>query len=235
MRLEDLIRGLPITVNGGDGIGMEIEGVTEDSRRVGPGWLFVARPGTMHDGAAFCQDAVDRGAIAILCREPIEAPVSILLCDDPATVGAMVFERWHGSPGRSLRLMGVTGTNGKTTVAWLVRQILNLADTRCGLIGTIEIDEGDGGSPASLTTPAAEDISGSLSRMVANGCKAAALEVSSHALEQRRAAALDFEVAVFTNLSGDHLDYHGSMEGYAAAKARLFEGLESTAIAIVNS
>ncbi len=235
MRLEDLICGLPITVNGGDGIGMEIEGVTEDSRRVRPGWLFVARPGTMHDGAAFCQDAVDRGAIAILCREPIEASVSCLLCNDPATIGAMVSERWRGSPGRSLRLIGVTGTNGKTTVAWLVRQVLNLADTRCGLIGTIEIDEGDGGSPASLTTPAAEDISGSLSRMVANGCKAAALEVSSHALEQRRAAGLDFDVAVFTNLSGDHLDYHGSMEAYAAAKARLFEGLESTAIAIVNS
>lgn len=233
MLLEDLIAGLPVAVHAPSVADVEVLGVTEDSRRVQPGWLFVARLGLKRDGVAFATQAVERGAVAVLAREPMQGAIA-LTCDDPARMGAMLAERWHGSPSSSLGLMGVTGTNGKTTVAWLVRQIMNAAGRRCGLIGTIEVDEGLGGRPADLTTPSAEDISGSLARMVANGCDSCAMEVSSHALDQGRSAGLSFRAAVFTNLSGDHLDYHGSMEAYAAAKARLFEQLDASALAIVN-
>ena len=234
MLLEDLIAGLPVAVHGPSVAGVDILGVTEDSRRVQPGWLFVARPGTKRDGSAFVAQAVERGAAAVLTKSAAQAPLT-LTCEDPAGIGAVLAERWQGSPSSKLGLMGVTGTNGKTTIAWLVRQIMNASDCRCGLIGTIEIDEGAGGRPADLTTPAAEDISASLARMVGHGCDCAAMEVSSHALDQRRAAGLTFKVAVFTNLSGDHLDYHGSMDAYAAAKARLFESLDASGLAIVNA
>jgi UDP-N-acetylmuramoyl-L-alanyl-D-glutamate--2,6-diaminopimelate ligase len=234
MLLEDLIRGLPITVHGANAAGVRIAGVTEDSRRVEPGWLFVARQGTKRDGGAFIAQAIERGAAAVLASGPTGVPTA-LDCQDPAAMGATLAERVHGSPSSHLGLMGVTGTNGKTTVAWLVRQLMNASGRRCGLIGTIEIDEGTGGHPADLTTPAAEDISGSLARMLGNGCKAAAMEVSSHALDQHRAAGLVFRAAVFTNLSGDHLDYHGSMDAYGDAKAKLFERLGRDALAIVNA
>ncbi|MEQ8845244.1 MAG: UDP-N-acetylmuramoyl-L-alanyl-D-glutamate--2,6-diaminopimelate ligase [Phycisphaerales bacterium] len=234
MHLEDLIRGLPIPVPGPQAGALDIRGVTEDSRRVEPGWLFVARQGSRQSGTGFVRQAVERGAVAVLSHEPTDAPVS-LVCERPAAVGAALSERWHGSPSGRMRVMGVTGTNGKTTVAWLVRQILNAAGMRCGLVGTIEVDEGAGPRQAELTTPRAEDLSGSMARMVGHGCQCAALEVSSHALDQDRTAGLTFAAAVFTNLSGDHLDYHGSMEAYAAAKARLFEGLGPDALAIVNA
>ena len=234
MLLRDLILGLPVAVHAPSVGAIRVAGITEDSRRVRPGWLFVARPGTKHDGAAFIAQALELGATVVLSREPVQGVLSIT-CDDPATIGAVLAERTHGSPSCTLRLMGVTGTNGKTTVAWLLRQLMNTGGAKCGLIGTIEIDEGARARPAELTTPAAEDLSASLARMVANGCAAAAMEVSSHALDQKRSAGLGFGVAVFTNLSGDHLDYHGSMEAYAAAKARLFEGLVPNAWAVVNA
>lgn len=234
MQLADLILGLPIAVHGPSVTEIDIAGVTEDSRRVGPGWLFVARQGARHDGAAFIDDAVARGVAAVLAHGTVRGPLA-LACEDPAAMGAVLAERWQGNPSQRLGLVGVTGTNGKTTVAWLLRQIINACGWRCGLMGTIEVDEGAGPTAAELTTPRAEDISASLARMVGHGCTSAAMEVSSHALDQGRAAGLTFRVAVFTNLSGDHLDYHGSMDAYAAAKARLFEGLGPQALAIVNA
>lgn len=231
MLLSDLIRGLPITVHGSADV--RVSGVTEDSRRVEPGWVFVVRTGTKQDGRTFVAQALERGAVAVLGRERAEGSVS-LVCDEPAALGAVLAERWFGSPGSRLGLVGITGTNGKTTVAWLLRQLMNAGGNKCGMIGTIEIDEGAGAQAAKLTTPAAEDVSASLARMVGHGCDAAAMEVSSHALDQGRAAGLAFRVAVFTNLSGDHLDYHGTMDTYAAAKARLFEDLSPEALAIVN-
>ncbi|UYV13717.1 MAG: UDP-N-acetylmuramoyl-L-alanyl-D-glutamate--2,6-diaminopimelate ligase [Phycisphaera sp.] len=231
MLLSDLIRGLPITVHGSADV--RVSGVTEDSRRVEPGWLFVARPGTKQDGCAFVAQALERGAVAVLGRGRVDAAVS-LVSDVPATVGAVLAERWFGSPSSRLGLVGITGTNGKTTVAWLLRHLMNAGGRKCGMIGTIEIDEGAGARAAELTTPAAEDVSASLARMVGHGCDAAAIEVSSHALDQGRTGGLSFRAGVFTNLSGDHLDYHGSMDAYAAAKARLFEGLSPDALAIVN-
>jgi UDP-N-acetylmuramoyl-L-alanyl-D-glutamate--2,6-diaminopimelate ligase len=147
-------------------------------------------------------------------------------CDAPTT--ARLAERFWGEPSKALQLIGITGTNGKTTVAYMVRHLLNATGRKCGMLSTVEADVGDssgGAKPqaAELTTPGACEISRTLARMVANGCTHAVMECSSHALDQGRCDALAFDVAVFTNLSGDHLDYHQTMEAYAAAKAKLFE------------
>src|SRR5262249_20069873 len=146
-----------------------------------------------------------------------------------------VAERFYGRPSARLTMIGVTGTNGKTTITFLVHQLLNALGVRCGLIGTVQVDDGREVAPASLTTPPAIELSRTLATMVESGCRAAVMEVSSHALHQRRAGALEFDVAVFTNLTGDHLDYHKTMDEYAAAKALLFESLPPEGAAIVNT
>lgn len=215
-----------------------VAGVTEDSRRVRPGWVFVARAGLHTDGRRFIADALRAGAVGVVTDRPpagLPADAPILLASDPALVGAGLAERLAGSPSSALTLVGVTGTNGKTTVATLIARAARAAGVRCGLMGTVEIDDGAGAVPSDYTTPPAERLSGLLARMRANGCAACAMEVSSHALDQRRAAGLRFAAAVFTNLTGDHLDYHGDMDHYGAAKARLFEGLENGALAVLNA
>ncbi|MCW5776293.1 MAG: UDP-N-acetylmuramoyl-L-alanyl-D-glutamate--2,6-diaminopimelate ligase [Phycisphaeraceae bacterium] len=239
MDLARLIEGTGIRASGACA-GVVIRGVTEDSRRAGPGDLFIARPGTVADGRAFIDDAVARGAAAVLTDRSVEtigAPggAVLLVADDVPTAAARLAERFHGDPSTRLTLIGITGTNGKTTTAHLVQQLLIGAGVPCGLIGTVFTDDGSGPRESSLTTPAAVEISATLARMVANGCRAAVMEVSSHALDQRRAAGLRFAAAVFTNLTGDHQDYHGSMDNYAAAKARLFDALPPNAAAIVNA
>jgi UDP-N-acetylmuramoyl-L-alanyl-D-glutamate--2,6-diaminopimelate ligase len=154
---------------------------------------------------------------------------------DLTRLAGALADRLAGSPSRHLRLVGITGTNGKTTMAFLVQQFLRAAGDRCGLIGTVTVDDGCRAAPASLTTPGAIQLAAILGRMVANGCSACAMEVSSHALDQGRADALRFAAAVFSNLTGDHLDYHGTMERYAAAKARLFAMLPPEGTAVVNA
>jgi UDP-N-acetylmuramoyl-L-alanyl-D-glutamate--2,6-diaminopimelate ligase len=222
----------------GDAIGATpIRAVVEDSREAVPGCLFIARPGTKTDGARFIADAVDRGAVAVAlpdCAEPIAGIPTVHLADI-GTDTARLAEAVHGWPSRELDLFGVTGTNGKTTTAFLVQQLLGAAGIRAGLISTVVIDDGRESRPSKLTTPFSVELSSSLARMRDNGCRAAAMEVSSHALDQGRASALRFRVAAFTNLTGDHLDYHGTLDRYADAKARLFDGLDPDALAIVNA
>lgn len=238
MTLGELIRQFGLCARGRVDSAAEVAGLTEDSRLVRPGWVFLARPGLRADGRRFVADAVAAGALAVLTdREPEAAPdgAAILLGPDPATTGARIAERLAGSPSLALRLVGVTGTNGKTTVATLVYQAAGLAGIPCGLIGTVEIDDGSGPRPSNFTTPPAERLSATLAAMRRNGRAAAAMEVSSHALHQGRAAGLRFAAAAFTNLTGDHLDYHGDMESYAAAKALLFERLAPDALAVLNA
>ncbi len=210
--------------------------VNDDSRTVVPGSLFIARAGTRADGKEFAADAARAGAVAILTDDPTlrVGGTPVLVARDVALATAMIAERFYGGASQLMQLVGVTGTNGKTTTSFLVWQLLNDAGTRCGLIGTVVVDDGTEVAPAHMTTPPAIEVSRSLARMHEAGCSAASLEVSSHALHQKRADGLRIRVGVFTNLTGDHLDYHKTMDEYAAAKARLFEMLASDGVAVVN-
>jgi len=216
--------------------------LTEDSRTVVPGSLFVARRGLKADGTAFARDAVRAGAVAIMTDDEsitkLESGrdgVPVVLAKDVALASALIAERFYGNPSSKLAAIAVTGTNGKTATTYLVWQMLNALDVRCGLIGTVVIDDGRSVGPASMTTPPAIELSQSLAAMVEAGCRAVVLEASSHALHQRRVDGLALKVGVFTNLTGDHLDYHKTMDAYAAAKARLFGMLPANGVAIVNA
>jgi UDP-N-acetylmuramoyl-L-alanyl-D-glutamate--2,6-diaminopimelate ligase len=222
----------------GEPAGVRICDVTDDSRTVVPGSLFIARAGAKHDGRAHIADAVHAGAVAVLTdRAPDHPPprCAVLLTEDVALAAARIGERFFGEPSRRLTLVGVTGTNGKTTTAHLIYDLLNWAGVRSGLIGTVIIDDGVEIAPATLTTPASLEISRTLSMMVESGCRAAVMEVSSHALIQKRVAALHFDVGVYTNLTGDHLDYHATMERYADAKATLFAMLDESGVSVINA
>jgi len=234
MNLADLIDGTDIRLVGGD---TRICDITEDSRTVVPGSLFVARRGTKADGRRFIDDALAAGAAAVLTDTPVETPHNrpILLVADPARAAALLAERFYGSPASRLSLVAVTGTNGKTSVAHAVRDLLAAAERRCGLIGTVEIDDGCERADAAMTTPPAIELSRTLSVMVESGCDSAVIETSSHALDQGRVAALRFGAAVFTNLTGDHQDYHRTLDAYADAKASLFASLAPGATAVINA
>lgn len=241
MDLHELIRGLDIHVAHAPTGTVRVCDMTEDSRTALPGSLFVARRGQRADGRRFIADAIAAGATAVLTDSPpddVPLPrnhAALLLCDDIATTSAILAERFYGHPSNKLTLIGVTGTNGKTTTTWLIHTLLNVARRRCGLIGTIAVDDGREFASAVLTTPPAIELSRTFSVMVESGCEAAVMEVSSHAIDQGRVSALAFDIGVFTNLTGDHLDYHGTMEAYAAAKARHFASLPETGAAIVNA
>ncbi len=213
--------------------------VVEDSRAVGPGALFVARPGSSDDGSRHVADAIRRGAAAVLLpmdlpASTLDAETAVVRAADPRVAGARAAHRFHGEPSTALDVLAVTGTNGKTTVAWLVRALLAEAGRRCGLIGTIETDDGATTTTASLTTPSACELASVLGRMVENRCDSVILEASSHALDQGRLLGVEPNRAIYTNLTGDHLDYHGTIGAYADAKARLFELLSPDGVAIVN-
>lgn len=239
MDLHELIDGLPIEAVAAPA-GVRVGDLTEDSRTVLPGSMFIARPGLSSDGRRYINQAIDDGAVAILtdpetARSLVAAGVAVLASDDLPLACALLAERFFGNPSAGLRLAGVTGTNGKTTVAHMVHGLLNAAGHRCGLIGTVTIDDGREVAHAEMTTLPAIELSRTLASMVEHGCTCAVMEVSSHALDQRRAAGLSFDAGVFTTLGSDHLDYHGTLESYAAAKARLFELLPESAVAIVNA
>ena len=214
--------------------------LTDDSRRVTPGACFVARETGDDRWKDYVRTAVERGAVAVVAPGPVDVPsgvgLAVLPTVDQQTAGRLA-ARFFGHPADRLRLIGVTGTNGKTTVATLTRHLLNAAGVKCGLLGTIYIDTGspDGPTTAELTTPGAIDLHRCFAAMVAHGCVACAMEVSSHALDQGRVDGLRFDVAVFTNLTQDHLDYHGTMDAYAAAKAKLFASLDAKATAVLNA
>src|SRR5688500_5648383 len=214
----------------------EINGVREDSRQVTPGDLFAARGGTKTDGVKYVADAHARGAIAVVCEAKIpNSPLPCVVVKDAGAAASILANLFHGSPAAKMRVFGVTGTNGKTTTTYLVRHLLGKVGQRCGMIGTVEIDDGRTRREAEMTTPAACDIADLLATMSNRGCRAVAMETSSHALDQGRVAGVPFAGAAFTNLTGDHLDYHKTMDNYAAAKAQLFASLDAEAVAVVNA
>jgi UDP-N-acetylmuramoyl-L-alanyl-D-glutamate--2,6-diaminopimelate ligase len=239
MQLSQLIDGFGFRVTGHANV--EIADLTDDSRTVTPGSLFIARGGHKADGRKFIADAVSKGAVAVLIEQSggtpsLPANVTVLTAEkvDHALTSRLA-ERFFGEPGKKLKLIAITGTKGKTTIAFVIQHLLGAAGLKTGMIGTVLIDDGATRTPAELTTPGGVEFSRTLAAMVKNGCRAAVAEVSSHALHQGRLGGLEFAVGVFTNLTGDHLDYHGTMENYADAKAILFEGLLPGATAVINS
>ena len=214
-----------------------ISGLAIDSRRVVPGNLFFALPGLRADGATFIDEAVSRGAVAVVTSKlPAHAPakVTFIQVADARASLAAVAQRYYKFPDRDMTVVGVTGTNGKTTVTHLLKHLLN-GDQRVGLLGTISYDLGARSVPSYRTTPESLDIFGLLAQMRDAGCRHAVMEVSSHGIDQQRVAGLNFGAAVFTNLTRDHLDYHKTLDAYFAVKTRLFTGTSpAPKIAVVN-
>jgi len=213
-----------------------IKGIAYDSRRVAPGSVFVALRGLVADGNAFVPQAVGRGATGVVSEaEPrAEGQVPWIRVTDARAALAAIADAFFGHPSRQMSVVGITGTNGKTTTAYLLSEILEQAGIKCGLAGTILYRAGADQRPAARTTPEASDMQLLLREMVDQGCGACVMEVSSHALALKRADDIRFRAAVFTNLTRDHLDFHGDMDAYFASKRRLFELLPADGAAIVN-
>lgn len=226
IRLEELVSKTPVRAVYGS-TDCAVAGISADSRRVARGDLFVALPGTRTDGARFVSEALSRGASAVVSQEKIEGlEVTNLVVQDARQALADMAGVYFGKPSSEMRVAGVTGTNGKTTTAFLLQHICDTALLRCGLLGTIHYQIGDEIVPATRTTPDALELQRLLASMRDAGCKSVVMEVSSHAIVQKRVAGVEFDAAVFTNLTQDHLDYHGTMEAYFEAKASFLEGLE---------
>jgi UDP-N-acetylmuramoyl-L-alanyl-D-glutamate--2,6-diaminopimelate ligase len=225
----------------------EITGLTHDSRQVVPGSLFVALPSATPGrqgeaaagGAQFVHEAVEKGAVAIITALDLEVPrATVIEVQAPRIALADTAAVFYGHPSLQLQTVGVTGTNGKTTTAFLLKHLLDVAERPCGLIGTVRYVIGPRELPAARTTPEASEIQHLLRQMREAGCRSAVMEVSSHALDQERVRGVEFDAALFSNLTQDHLDYHVTMEAYFAAKRKLFEQMATQAhkrgTAVVN-
>lgn len=226
MELKQLLAELKVLSVEGT-LDREVSGIAYDSRRITPGMVFVAIPGQKTDGHEFVDAAIDRGATAIICeRNGILAQrATKIKVADVREALARVAASYYGKPSTKLKVIGVTGTNGKTTVSFMVKAILEAAGIKTGLMGTVHYEIGDRVIPAQRTTPEALEVQQMMGQMVRAGCQACVMEVSSHALEQKRVLGIEFDIAVFTNLTRDHLDFHGTMENYFAAKQKLFTAL----------
>jgi UDP-N-acetylmuramoyl-L-alanyl-D-glutamate--2,6-diaminopimelate ligase len=214
-----------------------ITGVAYDSRAVQPGAIFVALRGQKADGTTFAAQAAARGALAVVAETapPPGVTVAWLQVSDARLALALLADRFFGSPSRQIPVIGVTGTNGKTTTGYLLASVLDAAGLVAGVMGTVSYRVGREEREASRTTPEAPDVQQLLAEMIARGCRSAVMEVSSHALALRRVDGMRFAAAVFTNLTRDHLDFHADMEQYFAAKRRLFEMLDASATGVVNA
>ncbi|MBQ9216221.1 MAG: UDP-N-acetylmuramoyl-L-alanyl-D-glutamate--2,6-diaminopimelate ligase [Prevotella sp.] len=237
MKLNELLKQVEVLNILGDAE-VEITGVNIDSRRIEPGHLFVAIPGTQTDGHKFIPKAIEQGAAAILCeilpdkREPGVTYIAVKSTED--NVGE-VATQFYGDPSRKLKLVGVTGTNGKTTIATLLYNMFRQFGHKCGLLSTVCNYIEDEVIPADHTTPDPIELNRLLAQMVDAGCEYAFMECSSHAIAQKRIGGLRFTGGLFTNLTRDHLDYHGTFENYRDAKKAFFDGLDKEAFAITNA
>ena len=237
-KLGRLLRTVPATLSEG-AAGTEISGLAGDSRAVRPGHLFFALPGEKTDGARFIDDAVRRGAAAVLHEKGVSPPRGLpsACVERVRTAMADVAAEFFGHPSEQLQVVGVTGTNGKTTTAFMVRDILRAAGIPCGVVGTIQYEFGGRLISAARTTPESPDLQRIFSEALQAGDRALAMEVSSQGLAAERLRGTRFAAAVFTNLTVDHLDFHQTMEAYFDAKKRLFEtlaGQSGDAPAVVN-
>lgn len=235
MKLNELVNGDPTArvIRNGDA---EVTGLSTDSRTTCAGDLFFAVRGTNHDGSLFIAEALGRGAAAVVSGRvlDLEEGVPLVQVDDERKAKGLLASYFYGHPSTRLDCVGVTGTNGKTTTSYMLRAILEQDGRSTGLLGTIRHLVGNESIRGQTTTPDAVNIQKFLARMVDENQDAAVIEASSHALDQSRCEAVRFRIGVFTNLSREHLDYHRNMEEYARAKARLFQFLDESAVAVVN-
>ena len=234
--VEELLSGITVVERKGAAVS-EVSGVESDSRQVKPGYLFVAVRGASVDGHTFIPQAMAQGAKVIVCEEfptELNGEVSYIKVDDSAVAFGLLASAWYGNPSRELTLVGVTGTNGKTTTATLLYEMFRslgykagLLSTVCNYIDTVKV-------PATHTTPDPLHLHRLLREMVDAGCQYAFMEVSSHSAAQHRIAGLDFDGAIFTNLTRDHIDYHKTVEAYLKAKKSFFDGLPEGSFALTN-
>ena len=238
MKLKDLLAVIePLKVVGD--VNVEITGIQFDSRKVEAGNMFVAQVGTAVDGHEFIDGCVSKGAAAIVLskeeRMPTEANgTCYILVENTDKALGLLASKWFGEPSKKMKLVGVTGTNGKTTIATLLYKLTRAMGHKAGLLSTVVNYVDDEAVPATHTTPDALELNGLLARMVEAGCEYAFMEVSSHAIAQERIAGLDFDGALFTNLTRDHIDYHKTFDNYRDTKKRLFDGLKKDAFAVTN-
>ncbi|OYD16420.1 UDP-N-acetylmuramoyl-L-alanyl-D-glutamate--2,6-diaminopimelate ligase [candidate division WOR-3 bacterium JGI_Cruoil_03_51_56] len=234
-KLGELVQGIPCTIHGNSAV--EIKGIAYHSARVKSGYMFVAVDGFCVSGAKFIDDAVNRGAVAVVTTDLNKVRkgwVNIVLTKSPRRFLAQVSNRFYGFPSHKLILAGITGTNGKTTTGYLLRSMAKKMGIEPGFIGTVEYWDGAESSKAGKTTPESLDLVQMLSRMVEHKLGLCITEVSSHGLELDRVFDLDFKVGVFTNFSQDHLDFHKTLRAYREAKLKLFTGLSPASFAVVN-
>ncbi len=236
--IEDLYKALGLKLPHPAPAAMELAGITADSRQVKPGWVFVAEKGVAVDGHDFIGKAVDSGAAAVVCERLPEKPhgnvVWIKVADSVAALGELA-SWWYGYPSHKLTLVGITGTNGKTTIATLLYEMAREMGEKSGLISTVVNRIDLLSEPSTHTTPDPLTINRLLHQMAEAGCTFCAMEVSSHACAQRRIHALKFAGGVFTNLTRDHLDYHGTFDNYLRAKKSFFDSLPADAFALTNA
>lgn len=235
-KLSEILEGIPFESRGNTDI--SIREVRFDSRKVSEGDLFVAVSGTRVDGHEFIGQAIAQGAGAVICEqlpETFSDKVTYLKVKDSARALGIASANYFGNPSKEVKLMGVTGTNGKTSIVTLLHKVLTGLDVKAGLLSTVRNLVGEIEIAATHTTPDALSIQSMLRQMVDAGCTHVFMEVSSHAIDQRRIAGLDFDVAVFTNITHDHLDYHETFDNYIRAKKRFFDELPREAVAIVNA
>lgn len=236
MKLKELIQTLSVLrVEGSTEI--SIKGVSANSKNISPGHLFIARRGKTFDGTLFLPEARRSGAVAVVSDfyNPAARDMTQVIVSNVKEAEALLAKAFYRHPSNELMTVGVTGTNGKTTTTFYLKNLLEMMGIPCGLIGTVENCIGGKVYHSTHTTPDVVSNHRFLREMINEGCLAAVMEVTSHALDQERVAHLDFNAAIFTNLSQDHLDYHRTMEEYAAAKSKLFTSLTPAASAIVNS
>ena len=227
MRLHDLLRGVPVA-NSRGALTTDVGGIQLDSRKVQPGDVYVARRGGTVDGHRFVSGAVQNGAVAVVVEDSVgsvPAGTPVVQVQDSDDAMARMAANFHGHPTQKMGVVGITGTNGKTSTAFILDHLLRFAQKPSGLIGTVVQRWGNVEMNASMTTPDALLVQSLAAQMAEAGVEVLVLEVSSHAIVQRRVEAVDFSIAVFTNLSQDHLDYHGTMDAYRSEKGRLFSEL----------
>ena len=236
MKLQELLKTIQTSFAIVGQHDLEILGITDDSRNVKAGDLFVAVKGNGFDGHRFIQSAIEKGAVAIL-SESVDKSISTtqIRVENTQSLLLSLALRFFGNPEQKMKLVGVTGTNGKTTVSTLIHDLLSGLGYTAGLIGTVSKRIGSEELESKLTTPGALELAHDLSRMAEAGCSHVIMEVSSHALKQNRVKGLDFSVALFTNLTRDHLDYHKTFKDYSSSKQLLFDSLSSESVAIVNA